>query len=69
METKIVPLVCPQCGNTNNVSERELAFGVEFACKFCDTTAVLIINQQLHIRRPGEPGPVQSREEKKTFIG
>ncbi|MBN1284293.1 MAG: zinc ribbon domain-containing protein, partial [Anaerolineae bacterium] len=54
MEARVVPLVCPQCGSTNNVSERELAFGVEFVCQYCGTTSVLIANQQLHIRRPGE---------------
>ena len=52
MSEQIIALQCPQCGNTNNIAERELGFGVEFKCAICHTTAVLIIDHQLY--RPKE---------------
>jgi RNA polymerase subunit RPABC4/transcription elongation factor Spt4 len=54
VNTHIVPLTCPQCGNTKNVSERQLHYGFEFACESCSTVSVLVIDNRLYVPRPGE---------------
>ena len=54
MDTQIIALKCPSCGNTNNVAEKEINYGYEFTCKQCLTTSVLVINKQLYTPKPGE---------------
>lgn len=54
MNPEIQPLVCPHCGNTRNVIEKEFHFGAELRCEACGTTSVLITNQQLYQPRPGD---------------
>ncbi|MBZ0306512.1 MAG: HEAT repeat domain-containing protein [Anaerolineae bacterium] len=54
MNPTVEPLVCPQCGNSRNVVEKEYKFGAEFRCEVCGTTAILITNQQLYQPHPGD---------------
>lgn len=54
MSATVLPLQCPQCGNANNVIEKEYGFGAEFKCLVCGTTSVMVINQQLYAPRPGD---------------
>jgi HEAT repeat protein len=53
-DVEIVALRCPSCGNSSTVPERELRFGYQFTCPYCQTVSVLIINRQLYIPLPGE---------------
>lgn len=54
MNPTILPLQCPQCGNTNNLIEKEYEFGAEFTCQQCGTKSVMVMNQQLYAPRPGD---------------
>src|SRR4051812_1169462 len=54
MSAEIKALRCPSCGNPANVAARELRFGYEFKCTQCGTVSVLIINNQLYVRRGRE---------------
>lgn len=49
-----VPLRCPNCSNVDRVEFSALKFGFEFQCKYCATTSVLAINNQLIIPSAGE---------------
>jgi serine/threonine protein kinase len=39
---KIVALKCPHCGNSDNITGRELEIGLEFKCPVCDTVSILV---------------------------
>lgn len=54
MNSEIVALRCPSCGNADSINTREIHYGYEFTCKHCRTTSVLIINRELYVRRPGD---------------
>ncbi|HUH97088.1 MAG TPA: zinc ribbon domain-containing protein [Anaerolineales bacterium] len=54
MDSQIIALKCPSCGNTNNVNIKKLKYGVEFVCDRCGTTSVAVINNELYVPRPGE---------------
>jgi hypothetical protein len=54
METQILALKCPSCGNTSNLPGKEAHYGFQFACEHCQTTSVLVINKQLYTPRLGE---------------
>ena len=54
MSNKTIPLKCPSCGNSSNLTAKELQFGFEFKCQFCSTISILVINDQLYIPSPGE---------------
>lgn len=54
MDTSIIALTCPKCGSTDQVINKNVAFGYEFKCQHCQSTSVLIINHQLYIPLPGE---------------
>src|SRR5215813_13442024 len=42
-------LKCPQCGNPNNVVARDVAYGYEIQCRFCNTVSVITVNHELYI--------------------
>lgn len=42
-------LKCPSCGNTNNVVARDVAYGYEIKCRFCNTVSVITVNHELYI--------------------
>lgn len=42
-------LKCPQCGNPNNVVGRDVAYGYEIQCRFCNTVSVITVNHELYI--------------------
>jgi len=54
MTTEIVTLNCPKCGSADQVIEKELRFNLEFKCKHCGSTSVLIMNNRLYLPLPGE---------------
>jgi hypothetical protein len=54
MDSEIIALRCPSCGNASNAVARELRFGYEFNCKHCATVSMLVINRQLYVPQPGE---------------
>jgi len=54
MDTKFVTLSCPKCGSSEQTLDQELRFGIEYKCKHCGSTSVLIINNRLYMPLPGE---------------
>ena len=54
MDTKLVTLNCPKCGSSEQTIDQELRFGLEYKCKHCGTSSVLIINNRLYMPLPGE---------------
>ena len=54
METKIIALNCPSCGNSGSISGKDLRFGFHFTCGYCGTHSILVINQELYVPKPQE---------------
>lgn len=54
MGAEIIALKCPSCGSATDVEARAVRFGYRFDCRFCRTSSVLILNNQLYILTPNE---------------
>ncbi len=54
MESKILSLICPNCGSADQIIDKDLPFGFEFTCKHCGSNSVLIFNDHLYIPAPGD---------------
>lgn len=54
MTDRIIPLICPSCGDGRNDASQSRSFGAEFKCGSCGVTSALIINHQLHMVKAGE---------------
>jgi hypothetical protein len=54
MDSKIIALQCPACGNSCNIQVKDARFGFQIACSYCRTQSMLVINQQLYCPKPHE---------------